>query len=73
MSSLRTVMQETFGITPEWVQYGKPSTMTFQYAQDLLLEWARREDCEISHFYMIGDNPAGDIHGANQMALTSAH
>lgn len=33
----------------------------------MILAKADEMGAEISHFYMIGDNPAGDIKGANAM------
>jgi len=69
MISLKHLMQESFGITPDVVQYGKPSLLTFEYARDQLIMQAATAGLEISHFYMIGDNPSGDIYGANSMHL----
>lgn len=36
MLSLKNVMEQAFGITPEFVQFGKPSSLTFEYAQNQL-------------------------------------
>jgi ribonucleotide monophosphatase NagD (HAD superfamily) len=67
MLSLKHTMENAFGITPKFTQFGKPAMVTFEYAHDLLMQKAKDENAEISHFYMIGDNPSGDILGANLM------
>ena len=55
----------------DFVQYGKPEGLTFDFAHNLLLEKAREQNVEISTYYMIGDNPEGDIEGANRKGWDS--
>ena len=56
------------GLDYEYVQYGKPEKATFDYCKEVLLDQARAQGIDkISNFYMIGDNPEGDIEGANRM------
>ena len=49
----------------ELIKYGKPEKNTFDFAKDRLYKMADSQGVEISNFYMIGDNPAADIRGAN--------
>ena len=58
-------MRESYGADLEVIEYGKPSQLTFDYAEKLMHERADELDVEISNFYMIGDNPRGDIKGPN--------
>ena len=53
-----------------YTQYGKPEGLTFDYAERMLRSKAE-EGVEISNFYMIGDNPEGDIEGANRKGWNS--
>ena len=39
---------------------------TFEYAAKVVKKQAEERKIEITNFYMIGDNPRGDILGANQ-------
>lgn len=55
----------------EYTMYGKPELLTFDYAEELFREKADRYGVEISKFYMIGDNPEGDIEGANRKGWES--
>jgi len=67
---LKELMREVYGIADlEYTMYGKPERLTFDYAESLLVAKAQR--VEISKFYMIGDNPEGDIEGANRKGWTS--
>ncbi|KAL4463558.1 hypothetical protein ABPG72_018813 [Tetrahymena utriculariae] len=59
-------------------QYGKPSPLTYQYAEmhcrNLIQEYNKKspgKKYEISNFYMIGDNPSSDIQGAINAGWTS--
>mmetsp|Transcript_19540 Transcript_19540/g.39577 ORF Transcript_19540/g.39577 Transcript_19540/m.39577 type:complete len:516 (-) Transcript_19540:63-1610(-) len=54
-------------------QYGKPTLKQFKFGRDAVLRQARRLGCRISHFYVVGDNPRSDIHGAVQMAALAQH
>lgn len=47
---------------------GKPTTFTYDYANDLLKSWTGKE---MSTVYMVGDNPASDILGANRYGWKS--
>lgn len=49
------------------IMCGKPTNLTYTYAEQTLKRWAQRdgEDARIYTVYMIGDNPASDILGAN--------
>ncbi|KAI5812100.1 HAD superfamily hydrolase [Pyronema omphalodes] len=46
---------------------GKPHTETYKYAEEVLMRWRKERtgDAEIKRVYMVGDNPASDIRGAN--------
>jgi ribonucleotide monophosphatase NagD (HAD superfamily) len=51
--------------------YGKPERLTFDYAESLFKQKAEEEGLEIINYYMIGDNPEGDIEGANRKGWNS--
>lgn len=55
----------------EYVQYGKPEGLTFDFAERLFADMAHKQGVEIGNFYMIGDNPEGDIEGANRKGWNS--
>ena len=55
----------------EYVTFGKPSQETFEYAADIVRQQAADRNIEITNFYMIGDNPSGDIVGSNQANMRS--
>ncbi|XP_069862198.1 haloacid dehalogenase-like hydrolase domain-containing 5 isoform X2 [Dipodomys merriami] len=46
---------------------GKPSILTYQYAEDLIRQQAERRGwaAPIQKLYAVGDNPMSDIYGAN--------
>ncbi|XP_027977029.1 haloacid dehalogenase-like hydrolase domain-containing 5 isoform X1 [Eumetopias jubatus] len=46
---------------------GKPSVLTYQYAEDLIRQQAERRGwvAPIQKLYAIGDNPMSDVYGAN--------
>ncbi|XP_068133356.1 haloacid dehalogenase-like hydrolase domain-containing 5 isoform X2 [Hyperolius riggenbachi] len=46
---------------------GKPSTLTYSFAEQLIIKQAREQgwDSPIRTLYAIGDNPMADIYGAN--------
>jgi len=50
-----------------FVQYGKPTTAQFRYAREALQRQAEKYCCEIDRVFVVGDNPASDIHGAVEM------
>ncbi|KAL1789742.1 cat eye syndrome critical region protein 5, partial [Sigmodon hispidus] len=46
---------------------GKPSILTYQYAEDMIRQQAERRgwSAPIRNLYAIGDNPVSDVYGAN--------
>ena len=64
-------MKVAFGQPINVVSYGKPSQLSFEYAKKVLDKQAEEYDVEISKYYMIGDNPKGDILGSNLMGWES--
>uniref|UniRef100_A0A060T6T5 ARAD1B14696p n=1 Tax=Blastobotrys adeninivorans TaxID=409370 RepID=A0A060T6T5_BLAAD len=48
---------------------GKPSKQTYEFAEDLLREWGGMDT--LGDVYMVGDNPASDIKGANDYGWKS--
>ena len=65
MFSIDAMMKHAYDMPFEYKALGKPSKETFEFAEDALREQAAERGIEITNFYMIGDNPAGDIVGAN--------
>ncbi|KAI0766854.1 HAD hydrolase [Trametes elegans] len=67
--AFQTVYKELVGTTYPIVQYGKPTTATYEFAERVLrdrLEELRGERIEqLPTVYMVGDNPESDIAGAN--------
>lgn len=63
--ALAAIYKEFTGRALPMTLYGKPHSVTYQYAESLLHAQAAATGRTISHFYGIGDNPASDIHGAN--------
>jgi HAD superfamily hydrolase (TIGR01456 family) len=64
----------TGGKELEATTIGKPHQPTYEYAEDVLTKWRQRklkkshadsEHPELKTVYMVGDNPASDIAGAN--------
>ena len=45
--------------------------MTFDYAEELIRENARKNHVQLTNFYMIGDNPVSDIKGGNMKGWTT--
>jgi ribonucleotide monophosphatase NagD (HAD superfamily) len=68
---LKNLFLRQYKFEPEITQYGKPNKNTFKYCENTLKQRAEDENVEISNFYMVGDNPCGDIKGANDMGWTS--
>ncbi|KAI8457795.1 HAD-like domain-containing protein [Phakopsora pachyrhizi] len=52
---------------------GKPSRVTYEFAEGLLLQVLKESfgNKELGNVYMIGDNPASDIQGANNFGWRS--
>merc|ERR1712023_538903 len=51
----------------DFVQYGKPEIAQFLHTKRALMKQATQTGCDISHYYMVGDNPMSDIQGAINM------
>lgn len=64
-------MKEAYETEFDICTFGKPSKLTFEYAKKIVDDQAERLGVEISDYFMIGDNPAGDILGANEMGWKS--
>lgn len=75
-AAVRAVYEETSGRPLVATTFGKPQRLTYEYAHGLLAQHAGAlEDTspiEDLNVWMIGDNPASDIHGANQYGWKSA-
>lgn len=65
--ALWLIFQEIYWEELEIIEYGKPSKNTFNYAERQI--WKLYPGVE--WFYMIGDNPSGDIRGANLVGWNS--
>eukprot|EP00347_Sterkiella_histriomuscorum_P019004 403343335 len=68
---LKQTFKQMYGFDFTFTQYGKPERATFDYAEEILRQKAQEQGIEIQDFYMIGDNPDGDIEGANQKGWNS--
>ena len=68
---LEDLFKRLYNREPEITQFGKPHRNTMEYCQKILDKKAKDEGYEISQYYMIGDNPSGDIKGANDMGWRS--
>ncbi|CAD8082861.1 unnamed protein product [Paramecium sonneborni] len=66
-NALISILKKEHNIFPNIIYYGKPSINTFKYVQTYINE--KHEN--IGNIYMIGDNPASDIRGANQIGWPS--
>ncbi|GAB5360172.1 hypothetical protein AAMO2058_000604700 [Amorphochlora amoebiformis] len=53
----------------DFVQYGKPEIVQFMHTKRAILSQAQRLGCDVSHYYMVGDNPTSDIQGATNMDI----
>ncbi|CDW83976.1 had-superfamily subfamily iia cecr5 containing protein [Stylonychia lemnae] len=71
INCLKLVFKQTYGMDFQYSQFGKPERVTFDYAEQVLRQKADKQGIEISDFYMIGDNPEGDIEGANRKGWNS--
>lgn len=73
-TACRAVYEQTSGRALESVTFGKPERLTYEYANELLKERVARmggDESDVS-VWMIGDNPASDIAGANAFGWKSA-
>ena len=66
MLSVETMLKAAYQMPIEYTTFGKPAKATFDYAADVVKEQAAERNIDITNFYMIGDNPLGDIVGSNQ-------
>ncbi|KAH8079420.1 HAD-like domain-containing protein [Cristinia sonorae] len=73
--AFQAVFKSLTGTTYPYVQLGKPSTATYDYAKQVLLQQLqgkRADDPESTPVvYMVGDNPESDIAGANRAGWKS--
>ena len=69
MYSLMCLVEKTYGIKVNYTAYGKPFRHIYNYA----IENAKKvyKGISIGNVYMIGDNPAVDIKGANDNGIYS--
>ena len=65
------VFKQCYHRDPEINIYGKPSENTYKYWKSVIDQKAKDQGYEISNYYMIGDNPAADIRGANNFGWKS--
>ncbi|EGZ26648.1 hypothetical protein PHYSODRAFT_551897 [Phytophthora sojae] len=61
---LKLLYEDLTGRTLELTNYGKPHTVTYNYAERLLNSISGQSQ-PLKHMYGIGDNPLSDIQGAN--------
>lgn len=71
---MKAVYEAASGRKLESVTFGKPEKLTYAYADKLIKERALEVYGEASDLdvWMIGDNPASDIAGANAFGWKSA-
>ncbi|KAF8995474.1 HAD-like domain-containing protein [Cyathus striatus] len=72
--AFQSVYKDLTGSSYPYIQYGKPTTATYQFAEEMLSE--RIEEMtghkkELPSIYMVGDNPASDIAGASNAGWMS--
>ena len=60
------IFQEVYGYEPKYIKYGKPESIAYDFAEQMIGEKCKKDGIEISNYYMIGDNPLSDIEGANR-------
>ena len=66
---LENLVKMRYGRRINYIEYGKPSTVLFDYARKQLIK--NNAHRNINKFYMIGDNPDVDIRGANRSGFHS--
>ncbi|KAF8200742.1 HAD-like domain-containing protein [Pholiota molesta] len=57
-----------------YIQYGKPTTETYNFASEVLQGWIQKlygPGKHTPHIFMVGDNPESDIAGANAASWSS--
>ncbi|KAK0527549.1 hypothetical protein OC834_004380 [Tilletia horrida] len=74
-----SVYEATTGTKLEYTVFGKPERLTYEYAEAVLREQIDPNDVdrewspeERANVWMVGDNPAADILGANNWGFSSA-
>mmetsp|Transcript_8848 Transcript_8848/g.13203 ORF Transcript_8848/g.13203 Transcript_8848/m.13203 type:complete len:483 (+) Transcript_8848:145-1593(+) len=71
MQALKIPEKEIEARLEDFIAFGKPHPQQFLHAREAALGQAKRLGVQISHFYMVGDNPSSDIAGAVQMNALS--
>ncbi|UZJ54896.1 hypothetical protein CBS101457_004216 [Exobasidium rhododendri] len=73
-TAFRAVYEETSGRKLEATTFGKPQKLTYEYANELLKEKVLMMEGKVEdlNVWMVGDNPASDIAGANDFGWKSA-
>ena len=61
LKQLQAVHRAVYDEEIECAVYGKPTKLTFDYAEKVLQRKAEERNVEISNFYMIGDYPQADV------------
>ncbi|TCD62477.1 hypothetical protein EIP91_006825 [Steccherinum ochraceum] len=73
--AFQSVFMNLTGATYPYLQLGKPTKPTYDYAKRILLDQLSRDTPEVSQptpqVYMVGDNPESDIAGANHAGWKS--
>ncbi|KAL0072764.1 hypothetical protein AAF712_000527 [Marasmius tenuissimus] len=72
--SFQAVYKALTGHTYPFVQFGKPTTPTYKYAEKVVTQLMKERygsKAAVPSMYMIGDNPASDIAGANGAGWSS--
>ena len=69
--SMELMMRTIHDCQLEYIKYGKPSTASFNYATEVVEQQAKEREVDITNVYMLGDNPQGDIVGANRANIKS--
>ena len=61
--ALETMFKELYRYDIKYFLFGKPEEIAYEFAERLIEEQCRKNNIEVSTFYMIGDNPESDIEG----------
>ncbi|KAJ3490351.1 hypothetical protein NLI96_g1470 [Meripilus lineatus] len=73
--AFQAVYKALTGATYPYIQYGKPSAATYEFAEQVLKDRVQEiygEEVEkMPNVYMVGDNPESDIAGANAAGWSS--
>jgi HAD superfamily hydrolase (TIGR01450 family) len=73
-TAFRAVYEETSGRKLEATTFGKPQRLTYEYADERIKERVKAVEGKVDDLsvWMVGDNPASDIAGANAFGWKSA-